>query len=92
MQECIPLGCVPPASHRTMGGLCPEGSLSKGSLCSRGLCLEGLCPGGISPRGVSVQGMSVQGGLPDRDPPVSKITDRCKKHYLAATSLRAVKI
>ena len=52
-----------------------------------------LIGGGSLSRGVSVWGVSVQGGLPDRDspPPVNRITNRCKKHYLAATLLCAVK-
>ena len=34
-QECIQVGCVPPARYRILG------------LCLGGLCLErGLCPGG----------------------------------------------
>ena len=42
-QECIPVGCVPPALYRT-GGLCPGGGLSKGSL-SGGLCQGGSLSG-----------------------------------------------
>ena len=61
-QECIPLGCVPPARRRTGGGFSVQG---------------GLCPGG---------------GLSDRDtPPHCERNHRCLwKHYLAATSFRAV--
>ena len=73
-QECILVGCVPPASCRrevsVQGGFCPGDSLSGGSL-SGGLCPGGLHPGGLRPgglcpggslsRGVSVQGVSVQG-------------------------------
>ena len=36
----------------------------------------GLCPGGSLSQGEGLsQGISVQGGLPDRDPPVNRMTD-----------------
>ena len=71
-QECIPVGCVPPARYRTgvslSRGVSVRGSLSRGSL-SGGLCLGGLCLGGVSGQGgLCLGGVSVQGGLPDRDP------------------------
>ena len=117
-QECIPVGCVPPARYRMGGslsrgvsvrgvcvwGVSVLGSLSMGSL-SGGLCLGGslsrgvsvqggLCPGVSLSGGLCLGGVSVQGGLPDRDllpPPVNRMIDRqVQKHYLAATSLRAV--
>ena len=34
LQECLPVGCVPPTLYRPEWGLCPGG-----------LCLRGLCPG-----------------------------------------------
>ena len=40
-QECIPVGCVPPARYRT-GGLCPGGGVS--------VRVGGLCPGGLPDR------------------------------------------
>ena len=50
-QECIPVGCVPPAPYRSAGGgcLCPGGSLSGGLCPGRGLCPGVLCPGGLCP-------------------------------------------
>ena len=71
-QECIPVGCVPPARYRTVGvpiwGVCVRGSVSRGvsvqgSLCPGGLCpggslsRVGFCQGGSLSRGVSVQGV-----------------------------------
>ena len=71
-QECIPIGCVPPALYCT-GGLCPGG-----------LCPEGLCPGGVSFRGV----VSVSDDSPlDRDPREQNDRQTNVKHYLPATSL-----
>ena len=57
-QDCIPVGCVPPARWPYLsacsvpGGLCPGGSLSWGV----------SVPGGLCPRGVSAGGVSVPGG------------------------------
>ena len=71
-QECIPVGCVPPALYRRGGVFVQGGSLSRGvsvrgeRVCPGSLSKGGLCPGGgsLSRRGVSVQeGVSVQGGL-----------------------------
>ena len=73
-QECIPVGCVPPALYRTAGGvflqgglcpggLCPGGSLSGWVSVQRGLCLRGSLS-----RGVSVR------GSPWQRPPVNIIT------------------
>ena len=51
-QECIPVGCIPPARYRT-GGLCPRGSLS------RGVSVQvGSCPGGLPDRDLPVNRMT----------------------------------
>ena len=77
-QECIPVGCVPPARYRTGGslsggslseGLCPGESLSRGSLSRVSLCpgwgsvKGGLCRGGLCPGHLCLGVVSVQGGL-----------------------------
>ena len=61
IQECIPVGCEPPAAVATTR--CQyQGDLSSGGLSPRGASVQGgLCPGGSLYRGVSVQGISVQG-------------------------------
>ena len=46
LQECIPLGCVPPAS------VAIGGSAGRGCLPSEGVCPESVCPGGCLPGGV----------------------------------------
>ena len=56
------------------GGVSAQGGCLPGGCLSRG----GVCPGGCLPGG---------GCLPD--PPVNRITDRCK-NYLATTTLRTV--
>ena len=65
-QECLPVGCVPPARYR-MGGLCPGGLYPGGSL-SRGVSVWGFLSRGSLSRGISVRGgvplsrgVSVQG-------------------------------
>ena len=56
------------------GGLCPGGvSVQGGSLSG-----EGSLPGGLCRRGGSAREVSVQEDLPNRDPPVNRITDGCK--------------
>ena len=66
-QECIPVGCVPPARYHTGvsggGGGGRVSSLS-GGLCPRGSPSVGICLGGSLSRAVSVQGgVSIWGGL-----------------------------
>ena len=60
----------------------PE-SASRGGVCSRGdVCSQGSAPGG--------GGAWYQGGIPactEADPPVNRMTDRCKNITLATTSL-----
>ena len=60
LQECIPVGCVPPALYRTRGGV------QEGLCLGVGLCPRGLCPGGSLfelslSRGSLSRGVSVQG-------------------------------
>ena len=45
-QECIPVGCVPPACWLYPSMLCP-----RGGVCPGGVCPGGVCRGGL-PRGV----------------------------------------
>ena len=56
IQECIPVGCEPPAAVATTrcqyqgdlspGGLCPRGASVQGVSVQEDLCPGGLCPGG----------------------------------------------
>ena len=81
-QECIPVGCVPPACYRTGGGLCP-GRVSVGMGVSvQGGSLSG--GGGVSVwwRGVSLSETPL--------PPCEQNHRHVQKHYFAATSLWAV--
>ena len=89
LQECIPVGCVPPALYRIRGGgLCPGRSLSRGGPLSKRSMSRG-----VSVRVVFVQGYlsigSLSRGSLSRETPSSLwtewLTDRCK-HYLPATS------
>ena len=75
IQECIPVGCVPPALYRK-GVLCPEGCLSSGSL-SRGFSVQrslsggsmsgdSLSEGSLS-RSLSLSGGSMSGDSLSRD-------------------------
>ena len=74
-QECIPVGCVPSSAVTAGGGGGFWGCLPGGCVCP-GVCL----PGGCIPACTEA----------DTPSPVDRRTDRCKKHYLAATSLRTV--
>ena len=74
-------------------GVC-SGVSAPGGLCSGGCLLwgGGVCSGGCAPGGVCSRG---GGGIPvctEADPPVNRMTDRCKNITLATTSLRPVKI
>ena len=69
-QECIPVGCVPPAhSPHEWGGVC----LGAGVSALRGVCpgRSGTCPGGCLP-----MWPVMHAGIPT--PSVNRITDRCK--------------
>ena len=61
MQECIPVGCVPPAAVAVRGGclprrgICPEGCLPRRVSASGYLPKGGCLPRWCLPRGVSVQ-------------------------------------
>ena len=88
-------GCIPacigqgvyPSMHAGQGGVCPGGGLP------RRVC---VCPGGYLPRGVSAWGGFAQGGGVSaqgnqrQTPPPEQNDRHVLKHFLAATSLRAV--
>ena len=89
-QECIPVGCVPPASVAVSErGVCPGGSAWQGvSSCQGGVCLPGgvYLPGGDCPGGLCQGGVCPGRGV-CHTPPVNRMTDRrVIKHYLPATS------
>ena len=90
MLESAPRGGLLPGGYApggTGGYPCPGGfSLPVGGLLPgrRGFSLAG---GGV----VWSRGFSLAGGvLPTGDPPVHRMTDRCKNITLATTSLRPV--
>ena len=107
-QECIPVGCVPPSRGGCLlgrgvppsgggvllGGGCrlPGGLLGRGCLLLGGVSLAG----GVPPSGgLLALGSPWWGGIPactEADPPVNRMTDRCKNITLATTSLRPVTI
>ena len=78
------------------GGLCPGGSLR--GLCPRGVSVRGLSGGvsvhgGLCPVGSLSKGGRVCLGVSLTEtpfPPVNRMTDMCKKHYLTATLLQVV--
>ena len=78
-QECIPVGCAPPALYR--GGFSVQGW--EGSLSKRG-----LSGGSLSKRGVSVQerGLCPRGGSLSGRPSVNRTTQRCKNITLPQNS------
>ena len=64
-RECIPVGCVPPALYRTVGGgLYPDGSLSGG------VSVQGFLSGAGWGRGV---GLCLRGVFPSPTP-VNRMT------------------
>ena len=75
-----------------IGCLLWEGVSAPGGVCSGGVCSEGVSAlGGCLLRGgacLLLGGFCSGGCLPDT--PVNRMTDRCKKHYLAATNLQTV--
>ena len=75
-QEYIPVGCVLPACYHMGGG---------------GLCRKG---GGVSltetPWSETILGHVTCGACWDRDPPVNRITDRCKTLPCSKLRLRGV--
>ena len=85
MPECFSGG----GGSSWQGGLLGRGSPWRGSPW-RGVSLTGGSPW----QGVSLVGGSPwQGGIPacsEADPPVNRMTDRCKNITLATTSLRPV--
>ena len=80
-------GGLYPSMH-WVGGCLPGGVSAHGDVCQGGMSAPGgVCPGagGCLPGGL----VSAQGCLPKERGVSDWQTDRCKKHYLAATS-RAV--
>ena len=59
-QECIPVGCVPPAHWPSRGGVSVLDCKNPGGVCPGGVCPGGVMWGCMS-RGVSVQGVSARG-------------------------------
>ena len=84
-QECIPVGCVPPASwpHLIVSGR--GGGACLGGMHARGACV----PGDVHTWGACILGACVPGGrgcVPH--PSVDRILDkRLWKHYLPATTV-----
>ena len=80
-QECIPVGCVPPASVAISGGgsahrgvFAPGGVVYLGVSAGGSVCPGGVCPGGVCPEGVVC--VSVYGSV---HPLWTEwLTDRCK--------------
>ena len=99
--ECLPKGCL--TGSVRLGGVCQ--GVSAWEVFGQGVSAQGGLPRGCLPRGclprtvsalggVCLWGGLPGGGLPDTPPTVNGmmewLTDRCKKHYLAATTLRTV--
>ena len=86
----VPGGCLPGRGGGVSGW-------SGGVSGPRGALVRGVSsPGGVSGPGGSGPGggFSLVGGrgvLPTGDPPINRMTDRCKNITLATTSLRPVK-
>ena len=91
--------CTVCCSDRRGGCTCPGGVPAWGVYLSR----RCTCPGGVPAGGVPDRGAPAQGGCtclgvypsmhPGKTPPMNRMTDRrLWKYYLAATSLRTVKI
>ena len=99
-QDCIPVGCVPPALWLYLlacsagggclflgGGVCSLGVSAPGGVCS----CKVSAPGGVcSWRGVSAPGGGVSQHALRQIPPCEQNHTRLWKHNLAPTSLRAV--
>ena len=63
-QECIPVGCIPPACWLYRSMHCTGGCLTRGCLPRGCLPRSVSAPGRCLPRGVSAQGVSAPGGYP----------------------------
>ena len=95
-QDCIPVGCVPPArwpylpacSVGGAGGLLP----GVGGLLLGGVCSGGVCSGGCLLLGGSALGGVSQHALRQTPPPCEQNHTRLWKRNLAPTSLRVVMI
>ena len=98
IQECIPVGCVPPAhwphlvvsaggarGYASLGGCdCPGGPGGP----RRNACWGNACPGGCLPGGHACPGaVHVQGVCVACMPPVNRMTDACENITLHQTSL-----
>ena len=95
-QECIPVGCVPPAVY------CTWGSLSRGVPVHGGLCLWGssvqgiLCPGevfvrGAPSRGLCPRGFCLGGLCPGGLCPPCGQTNICENITLPQTKMQKVR-
>ena len=68
IQECIPVGCVPPARRPHPGMQCLEAYLPRGCTCP-----------GVPAGGFTCRGCTCHRGVPAQVlPPVNRMTDRCK--------------
>ena len=84
IQECIPVGCLPPAC-------CPGGCLVLGGCLLPREGEEGcLVWGGVCSQGGDWSGDGIPACTEADSPPVNRITDTCKNITLPQLSLRAV--
>ena len=61
-QDCIPVGCVPPARWPYLTACSPGGCLLRGGVCSGGCLLWGVFSGGVSAPGGVCSGGVCSGG------------------------------
>ena len=81
IQECIPVGCVPPARRPHPGMQCLEVYLPRGVYLPGGTCWGCICRGLYLPGGVHLPGGCTcpPEGVPAQVlPPVNRMRDRCK--------------
>ena len=67
-QECIPVGCVPPASGGVSGGVCVGCIL--GGVCVSGVCVQEVC---VCPEGRIPQGLRGRNTLSPTPPPPTPV-------------------
>ena len=91
-----PEGVPGPGGVSALGGVCSQGGVpgpggaGGGAVCCRGCLLwGGAWSGGLLPGGVCSRGGGVILACTEADPPVNRMTDRCKI-ITFATSLRTV--